>query len=46
MFLKRKVTQQLLFVTVSKVIPFNSWQEIQSGAERRERERHGLWEME
>lgn len=35
-FLERKVTQQLLFVTVSKVIPFNSWQEIQRGAERRE----------
>lgn len=28
-FPKRNVTQQLLFVTVSKVLPFNSWQEIQ-----------------
>lgn len=33
---RREVTQQLLFVTVSKVMPFNSWQEIQRGAERRE----------
>lgn len=33
---KREVTQQLLFVTVSKVIPFNSWQEIQRGEERRD----------
>lgn len=31
-----EVPQQLLSVTVSKVIPFNSWQGIQRGAEWRE----------
>lgn len=34
-FLK-KATQQLLFVNVSQVLPFNSWQQIQREVEEKE----------
>lgn len=44
-FSERGASQQLLFVTVSKVMPFNSWQVIQRGTERGEGrgEAYGKW---